>query len=294
MKKHALFPFAVTLGSVIAFVLRFLQNQTGFEEVTGLPIAGNVPGLVLAGWLIMMAGFFFVLARKHFSDEPSGTFPAAFTTANSTLLFLPVAGLALFAVSGLVDLYEGLTQNRVLFQLQAAADPYSAFGADAFSGGFASVSQILLGAVSLLVALSLFPAVSACRKDGKFSGRVAFDGVFLLIAPVALVVRLVLTYRLDSINPSLEAYYMELLALVFLTLAFYRLSSFAFSAASLSRFAIYTGLAAVCSLAALADGGPYLSSLLLYLGGPLTLMGFLLLRIVHADDESAPISESSE
>ena len=293
MKKYALFPFAVTLGSVIAFVLRLLQNRTGFEASTGLPISGNVPGLVLAGWLIMMAVCFFVLARRQFGDKTTGTFPAAFTTDNSTFLFLPVAGLALFAVSGLVDVYEGLTHNQILFQLQSAADPYSS-AANTASGGFASASQILLGVVSLLVAASLFPAVSACREGGKFSGRLAFDCVFLLVAPVALVVRLVLTYRLESINPSLEAYYVELLALVFLTLAFYRLSSFAFSAGALSRFAIYSGLASVCSLASLADGGPHLSSLLLYVGGPLTLMGFLLLRLTHTDNESDSTSEQSE
>ena len=293
MKKYALFPFAVTLGSVITFVLRLLQNRTGFEASTGLPISGNVPGLVLAGWLIMMAVCFFVLARRQFEDQTTDIFPAAFITDNSTFLFLPVAGLALFAVSGLVDVYEGLTHNQILFQLQSAADPYSS-AANAASGGFTSASQILLGVVSLLVAASLFPAVSACRRGGKFSGRLAFDCVFLLIAPVALVVRLVLTYRLESINPSLEAYYVELLALVFLTLAFYRLSSFAFSAGTLSRFAIYTGLATVCSLASLADGGPHLSSLLLYVGGPLTLMGFLLLRLTHTDNESDSASEQSE
>lgn len=57
---------------------------------------------------------------------------------------------------------------------------------------------------------------------GAVSGNV-------LLAPVGiLVVRLVAAYRQDSVNPTLAAYYIELLALVFLTLAFYRLSSFAF------------------------------------------------------------------
>ena len=97
--------------------------------------------------------------------------------------------------------------------------------------------------------------------------------------PVALVVRLVLTYRLDSINPALEAYYVELLGLVFLTLGFYRLSSFAFGAGRTRRFALYTGAAVVLSLAALTDGAAGISSTLLYLGGALTLLGFLLLRL---------------
>ena len=86
-------------------------------------------------------------------------------------------------------------------------------------------------------------------------------------------------YRLDSVNPALSAYYVELLALVFLTLGFYRLSSFAFHAGQLRLYAFYTGAAVVLSMAALADGGPYLSSLLLYAGGASVLMGFLLLRL---------------
>ena len=84
-----------------------------------------------------------------------------------------------------------------------------------------------------------------------------------------------MVYRLDSVNPSLQQYYVTLLALVFLTLGFYRLSSFAFQAGRTRNFSLYTGLAVVCSLAALADGGYYLSSLVLYLGGALTLLGFL-------------------
>ena len=91
------------------------------------------------------------------------------------------------------------------------------------------------------------------------------------------MVRLVLTYRLDSVNPVLGSYYVELLALVFLTLGFYRLSSFAFLAGRSRLFACYACCAAVLSLAALADGGPHLSSLLLLPGGAAVLLGFLLL-----------------
>ena len=90
---------------------------------------------------------------------------------------------------------------------------------------------------------------------------------------------LVLVYRVDSVDPALEAYYVELLALVFLTLGFYRLSSFAFGAGRTRRFALYTGAAVVLSLAALTDGAAGISSTLLYLGGALTLLGFLLLRL---------------
>ena len=89
--------------------------------------------------------------------------------------------------------------------------------------------------------------------------------------------RLVLTYRAVSTDPSLVNYYPELLAVVFLTLGFYRLSSFAFRSGRTRRFALYAVLAIAFCLATLADL-PDTARLLFYLGGALTLFGFLLQR----------------
>ena len=43
MKKPLLLPFIALVGGAAAAVLRLLQNTTGFEEGTGLPIPGNLP-----------------------------------------------------------------------------------------------------------------------------------------------------------------------------------------------------------------------------------------------------------
>lgn len=282
MKKHTPLPIAAVLGGVAAFALRLLQNRTGFEAATGLPVSGNFAGIALVICLLLLAVVLFLLTRQ-LSDSTEPVFPEDFITGNSTLLFFPVMGLLLIALAGIADLYEGFTTGNLLTQLKAAADPYAVTMEDYFSG-FSPRSQQLLGILSLLTAIALFPAVAACRKNSDEAPK-PFSGSLLLAPPVVLVVRLVLTYRLDSVNPALEAYYVELLALVFLTLAFYRLSSFAFNAGRTSRFALYTGLAVVFSLAALADGGPHLSSLLLYAGSTLTLFGFLLLRLSRAENE---------
>lgn len=279
MKKHILFPAAALVGGAAAFLLRFLQNRSGFDAL-GLPVSGNVPGIALAVFLVLMAVGLLVLSRK-LPAPAEGSFPQSFAVENSSQLFLPVAGILLIALAGLADLYEGLTFNNLLVQIQSAADPYSSeLPKAATYAGFSSASQLILGAASLLTAAALFLSVLACRKQESD----ARSGLFLLVPPVALVVRLVMTYRLDSINPALEAYYVELLALIFLTMAFYRLSSFAFGDGRLPRFALYAGLAAVCSLAAPADGGAHLSSLLLYIGGTLTILGFLLLPLTQTGD----------
>lgn len=283
MNKHILFPAAALVGGAAAFALRFLQNRTGFDA-GGLPVSGNIPGIALIACLLLMAAVLFILSRRLPRTSEAG-FPGGFSAADSSQLFLPVAGILLVALSGLADLYEGLTYSNLLAQIQSAAYPYSSeLPKAATCAGFSPASQLILGAASLLTAGALFLSAVSCRK---WMSAKSFSGTFLLVPPVALVVRLVMTYRLDSINPALEAYYVELLALIFLTMAFYRLSSFAFGDGRPARFALYSGLAAVCSLASLADGGAHLSSLLLYSGGTLTLLGFLLLHCARTDSSSS-------
>jgi hypothetical protein len=273
MKKETLFPLAATAGGIVAFLLRFLQNRTGFEATTGLPIPGNIPGIILVLFLILMAAGLFVLSRKLPAPEAED-FPTLFTSDNKSALFLPVIGILLIALSGLADLYEYLTLNNLLVQLKSAADPYGVVVENSVKC-FTPASQLILGAVSILAAGALFLTIADCRKQDDSK---PFNGIYLLFPPVALVVRLVFTYRLESINPSLESYYTELLALMLLTLAFYMLSSFAFNVGNFRRFAFFVGLSLVFVFPSLADGGPHLSSLLLYAGSAATLMGFLMLR----------------
>ena len=137
----------------------------------------------------------------------------------------------------------------------------------------------------------LFLVLSGCRRRERETLR-KLPAAITLIPVGALVIRLVLTYRIDSVNPSLSMYYVELLALVSLTLGFYRLSSFAFQAGQTRRFSLYAGASAVLCIASLADGSAYLSSMLLLAGGGLTLMGFLLLRVgneIEADQDDGTI-----
>lgn len=287
MKKQWMLPLTAVLGGAAAFVLRLVQNRTGFESATGLPIPGNAAGAALAVLLAVLAVPLLLLVRQLPRETEQGpAFPAAFSTGDAKLLTLPVTGVFLMALSGLADLYEGLGLGSLLWKLHTAAplnDSYytlsTTMGLELYgTSAFSAKAQLLMGLLSILSAAGLFFSLLACRsRDG--AAPKAFNGNLLLIAPVALVVRLVLTYRIDSVNPALAAYYVELLALVFLTLGFYRLSSFAFRSGRTRRFALYAGAAAVLSIATLADGTQYLSSILLYAGGALTLLGFLLLRL---------------
>lgn len=279
MNQRYALPLTAALGGAAACVLRLLQNNTGYEADTGLPIPGNPAALALAVLLAGLAVVLAVTARLLPAEEdPGPVLPRNFSTDNAGLLSIPMGGVFLLALSGLCDLAESFS----MLPEGLAVSRHAIYGVLRAGGlGYTPQGQILMGLLTLAAAGSLFPVLAGCRRREGGPKHKAPSAITLL--PVAaLVVRLVLTYRIDSVNPSLTMYYVELLALVFMTLGFYRLSSFAFQAGRTRRFGFYAAASLILCAASLADGSAYLSSLLLYAGGALTLTGFLLLRIANS------------
>lgn len=280
MKKQLLLPLAAAAGGAAGLVLRLLQNQTGFEAATGLPIPGNAPGTALAVLLAALFAVLFLLARMIPPAEEEGPlFPEDFRTANAGLAALPIMGIFLMALSGGLDILAGaaLLNPGGLESVGGPDGPAVFWAAGAVVSGpvLSSRGRLITGVLTLLSAVCLFPPAACCLCRPGARPRTASPAL-LLVPPVCLVARLVLAYRVDSVNPALASYYVEILALVFMTLAFYRLSSFAYRAARPRHFALYTGAAVALCLTVLTDGDGF-SALLLYAGGALTLMGFLLL-----------------
>lgn len=279
MNKRFALPLTAALGGAAACVLRLLQNRTGYEPDTGLPIPGSLATLALAALLVCLGIALLLTARMLPAEEdPGPALPKDFSTDSAGLLTLPMCGVFLLALSALADLADGV---RMLPE-GIVSSQYAIYGILREGGlGYSSRGQLLMGALELAAAASMFPVLAGCRR--REGGPTRRAPAAITLAPVAaLVVRLVLTYRIDSVNPSLSMYYVELLALVFLTLAFYRLSSFAFQAGRTRRFALYAGASVVLCVASLADGSAYLSSMLLYAGGAATMLGFLLLRLTNS------------
>lgn len=275
--KRFSLPLAALLGGAAAFVLRLLQDKTGFEADTGLPVRGNLAGLALIVLLVGLTVVFWFLGRRLPAEDPESPpeFPLDFSSGNTALLSVTVGGVALMALSGLADIAEGL---GVLPEGLAVYSRHSLYSILREGGlGFSPKGQILVGVLILASSAALFLAAAVCRK--REEEQRPFPVAALLPPGAALVVRLVFSYRVASVNPSLEMYYPELLALVFMTLAYYRLSSFAFQAGDTRRFSLYACLAFVFACTALADGSVYLSALLILTGGALSLLGFLLLRL---------------
>lgn len=265
MNKRFLVPLTAVAGGVAAFVLRRLQNAHGFEAETGLPLPGHGAGIALVILLVVLAAVLFLLQRQLPAEA---VYPEDFSSPDAALLTLPIMGALLFGVSGVLELapmvVPGLIPDGRLL---------------------APVVRLIFAASALIPAAVLFQASSVCRhalvEDGEAEeGEEPQDTahIYLLAVPVCLIVRLVLTYRICSVSPSLEEYYVPLLALVLTILAFYRLSSCAFRAGDTRRFALYAAAAVVLSFAALADRAA-LSQTLFHAGAMLSLLGFLLLRL---------------
>lgn len=272
MNKRFLIPLTAAAGGTVALVLRWLQNARGFEAETGLPVAGHPAGVALVVWLVVLAVLLTVLVRRLSGET---VYPEAFSAAEPAHVLLPVMGALLFGISGVLD-------------VAALVVP------DLISDGRAltPVIRLIFAATALIPAAALFQASSVCRhaddlpeedEEEEPAGEASDTAhAYLLAIPVCLVVRLVLTYRICSVNPSLEEYYIPLLALVLLILAFYRFSGCAFRAGDTRRFVLYAAAAVVLCITALADRAA-LSQVLFHTGGAMTLLGFLLLRMVHWD-----------
>lgn len=279
MKKFLAIPILAVLSGIAAFVLCLLQNQTGFEAGTGLPVPGSPMGLALIGLLAGTTLIFALLTMLLPKEIDSPDFLSAFSTTSPALLMLPVAGILLMGLSGALDIASGLGLFEQ-FATVITADGTFLSTIVVASESFSPTIHLFLGILSLLSAGSLFPVIAACRY--KETEAFELNSTLLLIPPAVLVVRLVLTYRIYSVNPVLMAYYVELLALVFLTLGFYRLASFAFQSGRTKRFSLYAATSLPFCMAALANNSHPAASLL-YLGGGVTLLGFLLLHSMQAN-----------
>ena len=174
-----------------------------------------------------------------------------------------VSGLLLLAASGMLRLLQAFFPLRLPSMLGRAV-------------------SLAEGVLYLLCSLSLFPAARAAKAGGQLNANL------LLVPAVCLVADLVLVYRASSVNPVLQRYYVEILALAFLILAFYRLASFGFRCGQLRLFSLYAMLAVALCLTAAADSlyllvsgaspADGLSGLAFWLGSGGTVLGFLAVR----------------
>ena len=109
-------------------------------------------------------------------------------------------------------------------------------------------SGVVMGLLAVVAGICLLAGVAICRKTPDTEPQI------LLAVPVLLLARLIFAYRLYSVDPVLANYYLELLGLMLLILASYRLSGFAVQAGGPRMFGFYADLTAILAVTLLADG----------------------------------------
>ena len=260
MKKKVLYPALAFGGGGIAYMLRLMQNLTGFEAATGLPVAGNLWAMLLPAFLaLVLALALLLVARVPVCKWDPTDFESSFSSSSSAFLILLTAGIFLLGLSGLLQLAANLGLLPDVTVLTA-----SGLSRRTLSTGRGGLLEALS---TLLSASCLFTTLPACRRSGsREAGRTGIpaarvNGLFLVLPVIAMVVRLVLRYRQDSVNPTLAAYYIPLLALILVTMALYLLAGFAFQSGSSRAFLLCATAAIILCIAALADDQPLYSSL---------------------------------
>ena len=269
MKRFAVSVLGVCFGAA-GFVLRLLQNRTGFEPDTGLPIPGNIPAMALPALLVLAAAAVYLLACWCLPQKAEKrSFGELFRLEDKGGLSAVLAGGCIMAASGVLELLDTVGGSAAA----VSADGMEVVAVGAGTGG----SGMAIGVLSAAAGICLVAGAILCRKEHT-------QPLILLAVPVCLLVRLILVYRLRSTDPVLADYYLEILGLMFLILAVYRLSGFAVQAGRPRLFALYAEVTVILALTMLPDGVS--PAVLLMLGGALALMGFQ--RMLRVDSAAQP------
>lgn len=278
MKKYIGYPLLAVFGGAAAFGLRLMQNSTGFERSTGLPVAGNFYAGALPILLGIFAALFFAMSRRLPAEKADASLPfsSCFRTTGAGIPTILVLGAFAWIAAGGISIYNGLIRSGTGLIAGASTIYTTAAGTCVLT----PMMSVLTGCLYIFAGGCLLPVISLCRFRTRRTAHPAKAGGIgtILLSTACLVILLIITYREDSVNPSLSVYYVELLAQAGLILLLYRTSSFAYHEGRTRRFTFYSMLTVMLCLATLADGHS-LSCSIFYAGGILLSLGFLMLRL---------------
>ena len=236
------------IAGLLLFILRLIQNKTGFDAETGLSLP-SVPGVLVVVCLALAAALEVWLARRRSKARPF--FADHFSPPEKETPVL-VCGCMLLAAGGI------LQTLLAVMTAGGAAGAVTGLLALASGGGFLLLTRGLRAGEEL----SITPILPAM-----------FFGVFLVLA----------VYLPSADDPVLARYYLQVLAASLLAYAFSQLAGFLRGESRARIFTPVADLAVIACVAVMADGG--LARILLYGGGALVLSAFLLLQREDAPDE---------
>ena len=250
MKQKPVLVIIALLGGLGGFLLRLYHNQTGYDPDTGLPYAGLFWPLPL---LIAAAAVVVVFLLRTIPKERNATpFSVRFAASPCSAALL-TAGTVLLLLSGACSIAQA-----------AAGTP----------------AQFLPGVLTVVCCVSLFMIGHGCVHRSSFSPNVLF-------IPVGYyVVELILNYRTHSVNPVLEHYYVEILALSCLLLVFYKFSAFPFGHGDLRQLCLWSAMATILACTAAADCLGNWEQLFFYAAG--AFLSLFVLTVCHKEGYRPP------
>ena len=154
MKHRFSIPALSVCFGAVGFLLRLLQNRTGFEPDTGLPIPGSVPAILLPILLMAAAGILYLAVRRVLPKEmPELPFSRQFDLSNRTGLFSALAGGCVMAISGILEIVDSMGGSAAA----VSADGMEIVSVNTGAGG----SGLMIGALSVAAGVCLAAAVIA-------------------------------------------------------------------------------------------------------------------------------------
>lgn len=244
-RQTAVRPLVIGL---LLFILRMIQNRTGFDPKTGLALP-CLSGTVLAVCIALVLVLEYAMAVRLPKEKVP--FSQHFAPPQKELSIL-VVGCLLLTAGGIVFAFPALREDR-------------------------NLAALVTGVLALCAGGGLLAVTKRLRSGGELSAApllpALFFGVFFVLA----------VYLPEANDPVLARYYLPVLASALAAYAFAQLAGFARGESSTRSFTPTASCAASLCLAATA-GGP-IGQGILFLGCALIFLSFLSLQRgkPHAD-----------
>lgn len=229
MRKNALTLCCCT-GVLAAFgaFFRWVQNQVSFEAETGLAVPGSVWSYLVAAWMVVAAAVLGMqclrLKNQQRMHRPE-TFAEAFGNASR------IAGIMACVFGGLMAL------GGVILLVTLPA------------------TELQRPLLRILAVVAIAVGVTFPIQLRGAAEREASAGTAVLAAlPIVLFAFwLIVSYKINIVNPTISAYAVEILALSAATIGFYQIAGFAFGRPKAVRSVFWCQFAAFLCLMTLSD-----------------------------------------
>lgn len=276
MGKKFLPALLALLGGGVGFALRKWQLTAGFEADTGLAIPGAPAAIALLVFSGCMALLFFFLCRGQEKSLPWHTAFAA-GEQNTLAAAALILSAMLLLVSGGLEIME-YTVNGVA--------PYAGENA------VARVAAKLLPLLRIALCLGSLPCVFFWSR--AILQRKGGNECLSTLEPCLLYcVWLVSTYQVRGVDPVVQDYLYEVLAIAAALLGLYFIAGFSFGNGKPRQAVFFCLLGIFFSLVTLADRHSMME-LFRHLFAALYLTAHVLLILNHPPVEEAPTEVETE